>query len=126
VTPVTVRRRFPLYYGVMPNEYVLFPDLAKEADVPANGILSRTLYQDDHVKVILFGFAEGQELSAHTAPFKASVHILEGKAKLTLGSETMDAGAGTWVMMEPKLEHGVKALTEVKMLLTMQKKARAD
>jgi quercetin dioxygenase-like cupin family protein len=105
---------------------VLFPDLAKEADVPANGILSRTLYQDDHVKVILFGFAEGQELSAHTAPFKAAVHILEGKATLTLGRDTMEAGPGTWVMMEPKLEHGIKALTQVKMLLTMQKQARAE
>jgi hypothetical protein len=29
-------------------------------------------------------------------------------------------------MMEPKLEHGIKALTPVKMLLTMLKQARAE
>jgi quercetin dioxygenase-like cupin family protein len=110
----------------MANDFTLYHDLGKEADIPENGILSRTMYQDDHVKVILFGFAQGQELSAHTAPFRASMHILEGRATLTLGSQTIEAASGTWVMMEPKLEHGIKALTPVKMLLTMLKQARVQ
>jgi quercetin dioxygenase-like cupin family protein len=108
----------------MATEYTLYNDLGKEADVPVNGILSRTIYQDDNVKTLLFGFAVGQELSAHTAPYKASLHILEGNATVTLGADTIEAGPGTWVMMEPKLEHGIKALTPVKMLLTMLKQAR--
>jgi quercetin dioxygenase-like cupin family protein len=110
--------------GPMASPYTLYPDLAAEAEIPVNGILSRTLYQDEHAKVILFGFAAGQELSAHTAPFKAAIHILEGSATVTLGSRTMDAAAGMWVMMEPKLEHGIKALTPVKALLTMLKQAQ--
>ena len=108
----------------MEPDYTLYLDLCKEAAVPENGILSRTMYQDDHVKVILFGFAQGQELSAHTAPFRASIHILEGRASVLLGEAPVDASAGAWVMMPPKLEHGIKALTPVRMLLTMYKQAR--
>ena len=47
--------------------YTLFRDLAQEAVPPQDGILSRTVFQDDKVKVVLFGFAVGQELSEHTA-----------------------------------------------------------
>ncbi len=108
----------------MTTPYLLYQNLAAEAEVPPDGILSRTLYQDGHVKVVLFGFAAGQELSAHTAPFRAAIHVLEGTAQLTLGSDKVDAGPGTWAMMEPQLEHGILAKTPVKMLLTMLKQAK--
>ena len=48
--------------------YTLIPNLSDEVQIPENGILSRTLYNDDHVKILVFGFAAGQELSAHTPP----------------------------------------------------------
>lgn len=32
------------------------PELIKEIEVPERGILSRTLYEDSDVKVVLFGF----------------------------------------------------------------------
>ena len=104
--------------------YALFPDLAAEAQIPENGILSRTLYNDDHVKVLVFGFAAGQELSAHTAPMAASLYFVAGEAKLTLGSDTTDAHAGTFVHMAPQLTHGIVAKTPVVMMLQMYKQAR--
>jgi quercetin dioxygenase-like cupin family protein len=102
----------------------MFSDLAAEAKVPENGILSRTLHNDDHVKVVLFGFAPGQELSAHTAPMAASLYFVSGEAKLTLGEEVTEAKAGAWVHMPPQLQHGILAHTPVVMLLSMYKGAR--
>ncbi len=104
--------------------YMLFQDLAAEAQVPENGILSRTLYNDDHVKVLVFGFAPGQELSAHTAPMAASLYFVSGQARLTLGSDTTEAGPGTYVHMPPQLTHGILAKTPVVMMLQMYKQAR--
>ena len=75
----------------MEAETKYFADLNAEAQIPENGILSRTLYQDEHVKVLIFGFAPGQELSAHTAPMAASLYFVSGEAHLTLGGETRDA-----------------------------------
>jgi hypothetical protein len=43
--------------------YTHILDLAKEAEPPADGILSRTIFQDDQIKAVVFGFGQGQELS---------------------------------------------------------------
>ena len=36
--------------------YTHILDLAKEAEPPADGILSKTIYQDDQIKAVAFGF----------------------------------------------------------------------
>jgi hypothetical protein len=51
----------------MTPTYTHFLDLAKEAEAPADGILGRTIYQDDQIKAVVFGFGQRQELSEHTA-----------------------------------------------------------
>jgi quercetin dioxygenase-like cupin family protein len=66
----------------MSDTYVYVRDLRQQAKVPENGILTQTLQNDDRTKVILFGFAPGQELSAHTAPFPATLTFLKGDAQL--------------------------------------------
>ena len=101
--------------------YTFIPDLAREVQIPENGILSRTLHNDDRLKVVIFGFAPGQELSAHTAPMPAVIQILEGEASLTLGDDQRDARAGTLVHMPPDLRHGIVAKTPVVMILYLLK-----
>ena len=105
----------------MSNSYVYVRELREQARVPQNGILSQTLHDDGNTKVVLFGFAPGQELSAHTAPFPAVLTFLQGGAALKLGTDEQDAVEGTFVYMTPNLEHGVKAKTDVVMLLTIIK-----
>lgn len=101
--------------------YTYIADLAKQVDIPADGILSRTLYNDEQVKVILFGFDRDQELSEHTASMPAILHILQGEARLTLGDDSMEARAGTWVHMPAQLRHSLYATTPVVMLLLLIK-----
>jgi quercetin dioxygenase-like cupin family protein len=88
-------------------------------EIPADSIVSRTLFSDDQVKAVLFGFAAGQELSEHTASTPAILHILEGQATLTLGDQTQAAGPGTWVHMPARLPHALVAQTPVVMLLLL-------
>ena len=108
----------------MSENYTFYPDLDAEVQIPENGILSRTLYNDDHLKVVIFGFAPGQELSAHTAPMAASIYFVRGEAQLTLGADVREVKAGCFVHMAPQLQHGILARTPVVMLLTMHKAAR--
>jgi quercetin dioxygenase-like cupin family protein len=107
--------------GHMSEPYVYLPDLSAEVLLPPDGILSRPIHTDERSKIILFHFAPGQELIAHTAPFPATIYIVRGDAKLTLGGDEQEAHTGTFVYMTPQLEHGIKAQTEVVMLLTMVK-----
>ncbi len=99
----------------------MIPDLPAEVTIPENGILSRTLQNDARSKIILFGFAPGQELSAHTAPMPAILYFVKGEAGLRLGEEKTEAKAGTLVHMPPLLEHGIQAKSEVIMLLVLIK-----
>jgi quercetin dioxygenase-like cupin family protein len=101
--------------------YTYFLDLAREAEPPADGILSRTLYQDDRLKAIVFGFGQGQELSEHTASMPAMLHFISGEAAVGLGDKQHEARPGTWVHMLANLTHSIRAKTPVVMLLILLK-----
>ena len=99
-------------------KFSVVEDLLKEIEIPRDGTLSRTIHRDDYVKIVLFGFAGGQELSQHAATVPAVIEILQGDARVTLDGEEKELSAGSWVYMEAKLPHAV-ARTDVVMLLTM-------
>lgn len=103
----------------MNTAYVLIEDVKEHGQVPKDSILSSTLHRDDRTKVILFRFAAGQELSAHSSPVSASLFFVSGQATLRLGDDVHEVQEGAFVMMPPRLEHGIKAKTELTMLLTM-------
>jgi len=107
----------------MTTSYALHTDLNRSLDLPAEGTLSRTLYQDDRVKVVLFNFCAGQELSEHTAATPAIMHFLTGEADITLGTDSVAVAPGTWMHMPPQLPHSIRAKTPVTMLLTLMRSA---
>ena len=101
----------------MTTTYTHILDLAKEAEPPADGILSRTLFQDDRIKAVVFGFAQGQELSEHTAAKTAMLIFVKGEASVGMGDDTQEAQAGTWVHMPAGLMHSIKAKSPVVVVL---------
>lgn len=105
----------------MTTPYAHITDLAKEAQPPEKGILSRTLFNDEKVKAVIFGFAQGEELSEHTASMPAILHFIQGEAKVTLGDDTLEAKAGTWVHMPTGQRHSIQAKSPVVMLLLLLK-----
>jgi quercetin dioxygenase-like cupin family protein len=104
----------------METKYTHFEDIAKAVEsIPTESIVSRTVYRDDGLKAIVFGFAPGQELSEHTASVPAIIQILQGEADVKLGEDSFSAGTGFWAHMEAKLPHSIYAKTPVVMLLIM-------
>jgi quercetin dioxygenase-like cupin family protein len=109
---------------MMSSPYAYFADLQQQIpQIPADSIVSRTLHSDDDVKVILFGFAAGQELSEHTAAMPAMLYFVQGDANLTLGEDSLAAQAGTLAHMPAHLPHSIVAKTPVVMLLLLFKSA---
>ena len=106
------------------RQYHVINTVLNEIEIPEKGILSETLFNDENVKIVLFGFAPGQELTAHTAPMPASIQILRGAANITLGGESLRASEGCLIHMLPQLTHGIVAETPLLMLLTLIKAAR--
>jgi quercetin dioxygenase-like cupin family protein len=105
----------------MTTTYTHILDLANEAEPPEDGILSRTIYQDDQIKAVVFGFGQGQELSEHTAAKPAMLFFVRGEASVGLDNDNQQAQAGTWIHMPAGLKHSIKATTPVVMLLVLLK-----
>lgn len=89
------------------------------AEYAEGAIVSRTLAKGKGGSFTCFAFDQGQELSEHSAPFDAFVHVLDGEAELIIGGEKVQARAGELVRMPANVPHAVKATQRFKMLLVM-------
>lgn len=106
------------------QDVIIVEDLVRRIETPAEGTLSLTLRQDEHVKVVLFAFAAGQELSEHTASTPAMMQQVRGRARWRVGDETIDAAAGAWTWMPAGTPHAIAAVEPCVMLLTMLRGAK--
>ncbi len=97
--------------------------LAQETQFAPNGIVSRTLLRAPTVRVVLFGFAEGQELTEHTSTQHALVQILSGECEFSLAGKPHNLKPGDFFYMPPNLAHAAKATKQFSMLLTLFKPA---
>lgn len=82
-------------------------------------VVSRQITKADAGNVTLFAFDKEQELSEHTAPFDALVHVLDGEARVTIAGQPFDLKAGDAIVMPANEPHALKAVARFKMLLTM-------
>jgi quercetin dioxygenase-like cupin family protein len=95
--------------------------LAEETRYAPNGIVSRTLLRTPGQRVVLFGFAEGQELTEHTSTQTAIVHILTGECEFVLAGQAHSLKSGDLIYMPPNLPHSVRATRQFSMLLTLSR-----
>ena len=93
--------------------------LADYVDYAEGSVVSKILLKKDIGNITLFSFDSGQGLSEHTAPFDAVVQILDGRAEITIGSETHEVRGGEMIIMPANVPHALHALERFKMLLVM-------
>ena len=91
--------------------------LAEAAQFSEAGIVSRALHDRSGVRVTLFSFAAGQQLTEHASPARALVQILSGACVFTLGGKKTPLRAGDLLHMPPGLPHAVDATEPFSMLL---------
>lgn len=85
-------------------------------------VVSRQITKAEAGNVTLFAFDQEQELSEHTAPYDALLHVLDGEAEVTVSGKPFHLKAGDAIIMPANEPHAIKALTHFKMLLTMIRK----
>jgi len=96
-------------------------NLTSLADYQTGAVVSRQITKAEAGNVTLFAFDDGQELSEHTAPFDALVHLLEGEAEVKISGIPFLLKAGEAIIMPADQPHAVKAVKQFKMVLTMIK-----
>lgn len=94
--------------------------LLDAAQVYESGIVSRTVLQSSEMRVVLFTFAEGQELTSHTSRRRALVQILDGVCEFFFAGKWQRLEAGAFLHLPPSHPHAVRAAAgPFSMLLTL-------
>ena len=101
--------------------YTFIDHLLDAVEIPENGTLSRVVFSGDGLRVVLFAFDEGQELTGHTASVPAVIQVVKGRLGLTLGDDTVEIGPDSWVHMDAHLPHAVVALEPSVLILTLRR-----
>lgn len=84
------------------------------------GIVSRTVLQTAELRVILFAFASGQELTGHSSRRRALAQVLSGECDFLFNGEWHRLAAGTVLHLPPDHPHAVRAAAgPFTMLLTL-------
>lgn len=82
-------------------------------------VVSRIILKKGTGNVTVFAFDRDQGLSEHTTPFDALVHVVEGRAEVTVGGVPHELAAGGMIVMPASVPHALRAPERFKMVLTM-------
>jgi len=82
-------------------------------------IVSKTVLDMPAGTLTFFAFAAGQGLSEHTAPYDATVQILDGEAEIIIDGRPITVNCGELIIMPANIRHELRAVKPFKMLLIM-------
>ena len=82
-------------------------------------VVSRTLIDKKVGTLTLFAFGAGQGLSEHTAPYDATIQVIDGEAEVIIEGTGYAVKAGEMIIMPANRPHAVRANERFKMLLIM-------
>ncbi len=98
-----------------PSRTLLAEDRAEAISLPEKlsysdaGIVSRTVLQTPELRIVLFTFAAGQELTSHSSRRRAWVQILEGECDFFYEGRWERLQRGSGLHLPPSHPHAVKA-----------------
>jgi quercetin dioxygenase-like cupin family protein len=101
--------------------------LADAVQVSAAGIVSRTLLQTPELRMVLFAFDAGQELTSHTSRRRAVVQVLSGACDFFFSGAWHRLESGALLHLPPGHPHAVRAgAGAFTMLLTLAAEPQPD
>ena len=90
-----------------------------EIETPDGSRSPVVLHSDDEARVVLIGLQPGQELGDHQVKENAFLVVVDGRARVEAGGETVEAAAGTLVAFEPDERHAISSPDGAKLLLIL-------
>ncbi len=93
--------------------------LAEALPISTAATTSRSLVDNDHVRVVTFAFDTGEQLTEHTAAMPVVVQMIAGTVRFEVIGETHDLGPGDCVYLAAKEPHSLEALEPSRLSLVM-------
>ncbi len=93
--------------------------LAEALPVTASATTSRSLVDNDRVRVVALAFDTGEELTEHTATMPVVVQLLDGTMRFEVAGDEHQLAAGDCVYLAANEPHSLEALEPSLMSLVM-------
>jgi quercetin dioxygenase-like cupin family protein len=90
-----------------------------EIDTPEGSRSPVVLLSENEARAIMVGLTPGQKLGDHQVKEHAWVVVVEGRARIGTGADSIDAPVGTLVHFEPDERHFVASEEGAKILLIL-------
>jgi quercetin dioxygenase-like cupin family protein len=97
----------------------LVESLEDEVAVQPQSTVSKVVVRDGPLRLVMFAFDAGEELTEHTATVPVVLQVLTGAVSVEAGGDRVQLLAGGWLFLEANEPHSVIADEPTKMLLTM-------
>lgn len=83
--------------------------LPEQIQVQPHSTVSSTALRAEGLRVVLFAFDAGEELSEHTAAVPAVLQVLSGQLQVTASGRTVNLEPGGLIHLPSRLPHAVVA-----------------
>lgn len=70
------------------------------------------------LRQVVMALTEGSSLAEHDSPDEATLHVLQGRVRLTAGEDAWEGGAGDLLVIPPE-RHDLRALQDSTFILTV-------
>lgn len=97
----------------------VIPALTDEIEVHAGATVSKVLIKDGPVRVVLFAFDAGEELTEHTAALPVVIQMVSGSVTISASGEQHRLTTDGWLWLDANEPHTVVADEPARMLLSM-------
>ena len=93
--------------------------LKESIDYASGATVSKIVTKNKSGSITLFSFDKGQNLSEHTAPFDATVIVLDGACEISIAGKPNSLSEGQMIVMPANVPHALEATEAFKMILIM-------
>jgi quercetin dioxygenase-like cupin family protein len=102
-----------------PDQIIVARDLSADLPVTPQATTSRVVVDTDAVRVVLFAFDTGEELTDHTAAMPVVVTVLDGAIRFRVGDQDHDLAPGDVVYLPAHETHALQAQEPSRLSLVM-------
>lgn len=99
--------------------FTAIADLTDLIELQPEATVSRTAFRAPGVRVVLFAFDAGQELTEHTAAMPVLLQVLDGRLEVSADGRTEELAPGGLLHLAARVPHAVIAREPSRLVLTM-------
>jgi quercetin dioxygenase-like cupin family protein len=96
-----------------------YSDLTERARTAKAGRTARTLVKEGPLRITLVALKQGVSLQEHQVAGAVSIQALRGRVALEADGGRADLRAGQLLVLDADIRHGVTAVTDCAILITM-------